>query len=135
MTFQAVAAAQYNSGHGGIYATSDSTASFNPFSSYLSKANITNRIELFDKVANSSKPTPLQVLQYTVQRAWLVNGTVPENEALMWSHNIEPGVGNNSYITFLSGNMVCLLSVDMPPKHSTIAHLQHPMARGSIVRA
>ncbi|KZP26337.1 GMC oxidoreductase [Athelia psychrophila] len=113
VTFQAVAAAQYNSGHGGIYATSDSTASFNPFSSYLTKANITNRIELFDKVANSSKPTPLQVLQYTVQRAWLVNGTVPENEALMWSHNIEPGVGNNSYITFLSGNM-------------------HPMARGSI---
>lgn len=112
-TFQALAAAQYNAGKGGIYGTSDSTAAYNPFSSFLGKANVTKRIELFNKVALASNPTPLQALQYVVQKAWLDNGTVSQNEALMWAHELMVTTGNDSFITFLAGNM-------------------HPMARGSI---
>ena len=106
-TFQALAAAQYNAGRGGIYGTSDSTASYNPLSSFVSPANVTKRIQLFDQVVQSSNPTPLQALQYSIQRSWLENGTVSQNEALMWSHELVVTTGNDSFITFLSGNMVC----------------------------
>ncbi|KAF7966403.1 hypothetical protein HWV62_38440, partial [Athelia sp. TMB] len=115
-TFQALAAAQYNAGEGGIYGTSDSTASYNPLSSFVSRANITKRIQLFDQVVQSSNPTPLQALQYVIQKSWLENGTVSQNEALMWSHELVATTGNDSFITFLSGNMhINSTSINNPP--------------------
>lgn len=106
-TFAVMAAEQYAASGTGILASSDSTVSYNPFSAFLSPANITARLAMFDQVANAPGVSPLQKMQYAIQRQWLVNGTVSENEALMWSHNLYPPTGDDSYITFLSGNMVC----------------------------
>ncbi|KAJ7146033.1 alcohol oxidase [Mycena epipterygia] len=112
-TFLAQQTALYASNHTGWLAANDGALGFATFQQTASVADQASLLAAFDAQVSGCSLTPIQKLQYKIQRDWIVKGTVPMTESIMFSRGLIAPQAGQSYLTLLSG-------------------AQHPMARGSI---
>lgn len=112
-TYNASALAQYASTHDGIYASSISTLSFVDLKTFVNQTKIASMTaQLNSEIASNT--TPLQKLQYAIQKAYLTQ-KIGHVEIVLYPGYFASGVPkvNTSYIS--------VLMVD-----------QHPFSRGNI---
>lgn len=60
----------------------------------------------FDAQVSGCSLTPIQKLQYKIQRDWIVKGTVPMTESIMFSRGLIAPQAGQSYLTLLNGAQV-----------------------------
>ncbi|KAJ7643355.1 alcohol oxidase [Mycena polygramma] len=112
-TFLQEQTALYAANGTGWLAANDGALAFLPFQSTASTADQAALLAAFDSHVTSGPLTPLQKLQYQLQRQWITQGNVPMTETIMFSRGLISPEAGESYLTLLAGT-------------------QHPMARGSI---
>ncbi|KAJ6579511.1 alcohol oxidase, partial [Mycena vulgaris] len=112
-SFLAQQTALYDHNHTGWLAAIDATLAFLPFQSSASTTDLKALLAAFDRHVSSCKLTPIQKLQYKLQRDWIVKGNVPMTETILLSRGVITPEAGQTYLTLLTGT-------------------QHPVARGSI---
>lgn len=114
-TFAEEAAARYAANGTGMLAASDATIIFSNFPRLSTgTSDVAAMLRAFDAaVAASGRLTPMQEVQYRIQRQWVAQGEVPQIEFLMFNKGTIEVAANASYITLFAGIM-------------------HPLSRGSV---
>ena len=94
----------------GMLAASDATIIFSNFPRLSTgTSDVAAMLRAFDAaVAASGRLTPMQEVQYRIQRQWVAQGEVPQIEFLMFNKGTIEVAANASYITLFAGIMVCL---------------------------
>ncbi|KAJ7764867.1 alcohol oxidase [Mycena metata] len=112
-TFFAQQSSLYKTKHTGWLAANDGALSFLPLQVTASQAEQKALLAAFNDYVTSCNLTPIQRVQYELQREWLAKGRVPMTETIMMSRGLIAPQPGRSYLTLLTG-------------------VQHPLARGSI---
>lgn len=92
--------------HTGWLAAADSALAFLPLTDLVNSTQIPSITTAFDKAVSQPGLSPLQILQYSIQRDWLLRGTVPQAELGCLTKGLVAPAANESYITVLTGILV-----------------------------
>ncbi|KAI0083871.1 alcohol oxidase [Irpex rosettiformis] len=101
-TYAAEQSALYNATGTGLLSTFDSTLTWLPFHFYLNSSETTTLQGIFEKVPIQNGTS--QSLQHDIQRQWLQEGVVPQNQIVLHSGGQLPPINpNSSYFTAFCG--------------------------------